>query len=385
MDRFRSEFEQRFERPAEIHADAPGRINLIGEHTDYNHGYVLPSAINRRIHFLARSREDGRVLLWSENFGEGDAFDLEGFQFSQKRPWSNYIRGVVSVLQESGAGLGGFDGWLSGDVPLGAGLSSSAALEVAVLSGLNRLFSLGLEPLQIARLGQLAENRFVGVQCGLMDQFISVFGQPGSAVFLDCVSLEHRTLPFDLADHGLALLVYDTRVKRELAGSEYNRRREEAAEALKVLAGAGVESFREATMEALTEHRGEMPDAVFRRARHVINENARVLGAVEDLVGGDFVSLGERLFLSHESLRDDYQVSCPELDLLYERGRLFPGCLGARMTGAGFGGSGIAVLEADRAATFKAEVMEESARRGYRTPVFHDVCVDGGAAAERLD
>lgn len=384
MEWMKSAFESRFGRRADVASSAPGRINIIGEHTDYNDGYVLPAAIDRRIHFLAAKRNDGRIFLWSENFYQSDEFDAALFSKTTRRPWSNYVRGVVHVLGSGGRPRAGFDGWLCGDVPIGAGLSSSAALEISVLSGMNLLFDLGLDPMRMAVLGQMAESEFVGMRCGLMDQFISVFGQPDSAVFLDCMTQDYEVLPFALRARGLSLLVCDTRVKRELAGSDYNRRREEAEAALKALGDSGVRSYRDVSVEILERHRSDMPEMLYRRARHVHSENSRVLSSVKYLKNLDFEALGEQLFASHRSLRDDYQVSSPELDLLHDCGRGFSGCLGARMTGAGFGGSGIAVVRQERTEAFQAWVMEEFAKRKFRAPVFYEMKLDRGSTAERL-
>lgn len=326
-----------FHSPPELLSSAPGRINLIGEHTDYNNGYVLPAAIHLRTCFLTAARSDNKVRIWAENFGEEETFDLEAIVPSENRRWANYVKGIFWVLKQEGHGLSGINAMIWGDVPLESGLSSSAALEVSVIKGLGALWDIHLPALQMAQLAQRAENDFVGVKCGLMDQFISVFGRKDSALFLDCETLDYAYYPLNLEKAGLSILVHDTKVHRKLASSEYNRRRQEATQALEVLKLKGARSYKDATTELLESSRGEMDPVPYRRAKHVITENERVRRAVEALQKDDFSGLGALLFHSHESLRDDYEVSCPELDLLYDVGKGYPGCLGTRLVGAASG------------------------------------------------
>jgi galactokinase len=237
----------------------------------------------------------------------------------------------------------------------------------------------------LAKLAQKAENGFVGVQCGLMDQFISVFGKKESALFLDCETLDFTHFPLQLEKAGLGILVYDTKVRRKLSSSEYNRRRQEAAQALDVLRKRGVRSYKEATVKQLEEAHREMGDTPFKRARHVITENERVRLAVGALRKDDFYALGDLLFGSHQSLRDDYEVSCPELDLLHDVGREFAGCLGARLVGAGFGGSGIALLEKQEMGGFRKRMLAEAEEREFPRPEFYEVAIGDGASVSRLD
>ena len=257
-------------------------------------------------------------------------------------------------------------------------MSSSAALETSVIFALNSLFRLSLPKEKLARLAQRAENDFVGVDCGLMDQFISAFGKKDEALFLDCETLHYEYVPLHLEKNRLKIVVYDSRVLRELASSEYNKRRTESETALRILREDGISSFRDVSVPLLEEKAGRLGDILFRRAKHVVTENERVHRAVRALQGGDFFHLGELLFQSHSSLRDDYEVSCPELDLLYTIGKAFEGCLGARLSGAGFGGSGIALIEEDRISAFKEKMIREAERNQFALPVFHEISVGEG-------
>lgn len=378
-------FSKIFHTHPQLLASAPGRINIIGEHTDYNGGYVLPAAIHLKTHFLAAPRQDKRVRIWADDFQQEESFDLETISPSREHRWANYVKSIFWVLDREGCRLGGADVLIWGKVPLESGLSSSAALEVSVIKGLDALFGLELPDVKLVKLAQKAENDFVGVRCGLMDQFISVFGKKDNALFLDCETLYFRLIPLRLEKAGLGIMVYDTRVRRSLASSGYNRRREEAALALNVLRGKGVDSFKEAALEQLENARREMGREAFKRARHVITENERVLKAAEALQKDDFSALGDLLFRSHESLRDDYEVSCPELDLLYDIGKGFAGCLGARLVGAGFGGSGIALIEKPAMPGFRRRITAEAAARGFPPPEFHEIDVGEGAQVSGLD
>jgi len=378
-------FKKIYDSAPEVFSRAPGRINIIGEHTDYNLGYVLPAALNLRNYFLLSRRPDDKVHLWTENFKEKDELSLQKISFSEDNKWVNYIRGVLWVLKEEGFELQGINGLVWGDVPLEAGLSSSAALEVSVVHGLNILFQLDIGPMELVRIARRAENEFVGVQCGIMDQFVSVFGQESKALFLDCETLDYKLFPLHMGKAGLRIVVYETGVRRELASSEYNKRRHESSQALEILKGNGVKTYKDATLDKLEEKKNEMDDTVFRRARHVISENQRVMEAVLALEKDDFNFLGELIFRSHESLRDDFEVSCPELDLLYDFAREFPGCLGARLTGAGFGGSGIALVNKEKVAAFKDNLLEDAEKKGFVRPRFYEVEAGEGAQAYFLE
>lgn len=381
----RLSFRHRFGREPRIFSSAPGRINVIGEHTDYNQGYVLPAAIDLRTSFLASRRDDDTVRIWTDDFQQEGRFSLHSMEMRRDCRWLNYVQGVFWILQKQGYPLKGIDGWIRGDIPLEAGLSSSAALEISLLFGLNRLFDLGLSEKRIAILAQSAENEFVGLQCGLMDQYISVFGVADHALYLDCLTLESRLLPMRLKQNGLGMLVYNSGVRRKLSGSAYNQRRAEASAALEKLSASGFDSFRKVNSAVLERLRSRLGDLLFRRARHIVSENLRVESASEALRNDDFDRLGRLLFQSHLSLRDDYEVSCPELDLLYTSAVEFDGCLGARLTGAGFGGSGIALLDRDRIEAFKVMLYDRAEEKGYPRPEFYSVEIGNGAFAGDWD
>jgi galactokinase len=376
-------FKEKFAVRPEVYSSAPGRINIIGEHTDYNSGYVLPSAIDRHVVFLASRRKDDTVRIWADSFGQEKKFTLSTGAQKKQGGWIDYVQGIYWILVQQGASLCGLDAFVWGNVPLESGLSSSAALEVSVLHALNSLFRLQLSPMEIAKLAQKAENDYVGVKCGLMDQFISVFGRKGKAVFLDCETLEFDYIPLRLERGGLGILVYDSRISRDLASSEYNKRRAEATEALHRLTGTGIRSYKDVTPEDLDDKRTDLGETLYRRARHVVTENDRVRKALRALNDDDFVELGRLLFQSHESLRDDYQVSCPELDLLYDCGKKSVTCFGARLTGAGFGGSGIALVKKEGLSSFKQLLFDEALRKGFKQPSFYEVEIGEGAQIHR--
>lgn len=372
-------FKEIYELPPEVLCSAPGRINIIGEHTDYNQGYVLPAAINFRVYFLAKKRGDDRVFFWAQNFEEREDFSLKKLSVSRQKRWTNYAKGIIWVLKREGFSLRGINGLIWGDIPLEAGLSSSAALEVSIITGLDELFGLNLDQKRKAFLAQRAENDFVGVKCGIMDQFISIFGQKKKALYLDCETHCFELIPFDIQKANLSLLAYDTRVHRELASSEYNKRRLEALKALRFLKKRGYHSFKEADLATLKKMKKEMKEVIYKRAKHVVSENKRVEEAVQALEEDNFHLLGELLFLSHESLRNDYEVSCPELDLLYETGKDFAGCLGARLTGAGFGGSGIALVKKESVDAFVKVLLERAEKNGFKKPKVYEIEVGEGA------
>ncbi len=372
-------FRDIFGSSPEVYSTAPGRINIIGEHTDYNQGYVLPSAITRHISFLASRRADGNVRIWAESFQQDESFSIRDDIEAKQGGWIDYVKGIYWVLFERGASLEGIDAYVWGNVPLESGLSSSAAFEVSAISALNVLFELQLSPLEIAKLAQRAENEYVGVKCGLMDQFISVFGKKKRAVFLNCETLEFEYIPLRLKEKGLGILVTDTGVHRDLVSSGYNKRRTEAMLVLERLKESGVQTYKDITMELLDEKKMSLGETLFRRARHIVTENERVKKAASALQEDDFGELGNLLFQSHESLRDDYQVSCLELDLLYECGKQFHSCLGARLTGAGFGGSGISLVRKEAFDSFKRLILDEARSRGFTTPTFYEVEIGEGS------
>ncbi len=372
-------FEDLYRSAPEIISSAPGRINIIGEHTDYSQGYVLPAAIHFRNYFLASKNNEDKVYIYSENFKEKEVIFTQRIIPKPDKNWINYIKGIFWSLGKQGLSIQGINGLISSDIPLEAGLGSSAALEISVLIGLNALLRLNLSDEKMANFAQMAENDFVGVKCGLMDQYISIFGEKNKALFLDCETLEFNLIPLRMHEKGLSLLVYDSGVRRELASSAYNMRREESIMALKFLKKYGIKNYKEVSSAMLERRRAEMDEILYKRANHVIAENTRVKRAVAALEKDNFSLLGDLLFQSHQSLRDDYQVSCPELDLLYEKGKRFSGCLGARLIGAGFGGSGLALVEKEKIEQFKNEMFKEGEKKGFTRPSFYEVEVGDGA------
>ena len=328
---------------------SPGRVNLIGEHTDYNNGFVLPAAIDKAI-ILAMKRNDlDQIRLHSVDMNAEDfSTPVSNTYQKSETPWANYIIGVVNELQKAGYRPGGFDCVFGGNIPIGAGLSSSAALEVGVGFGLSDIFNFGLNRRELAELSQKAENRFVGVQCGIMDQFASLHGKKDYVIKLDCRSLEFERYPFKRED--LQIVLCDTNVRRELAGSEYNLRRrqcEAGTELLKKFDSA-IESLRDVTPDLLNTYKKDLEPVVYRRCRYVLEENGRVQQACEDLLQENFTAFGEKMYRSHYGLRDDYEVSCNELDILVEATEQLDGVLGARMMGGGFGGCTINLVTREK-------------------------------------
>ena len=355
-------FARRFGREPQGLAVAPGRVNLIGEHTDYNEGFVLPVAIDRTVLAAFSPRSDRQVRMYSLEFDEEDSFSLDDIKRLKGDVWGNYVRGVAAVLQGAGYRLTGLDMAIQGDVSIGAGLGSSAALEVAVLGAFQQAAALSIDPRDQALLAQRAENEFVGVGCGIMDQMAAVMGRRDHALLIDCRSLETEAVPLNLAAHGLKIVVAHTGVRRALSDSAYNQRRQECSRAVQVMANvivAGpVGALRDITSKDLADHEGRLPEPLARRARHVVSENERVLKGVDGLRRGDLLAFGQLLYVSHQSLALDYEVSSPELDLMVELARDVEGVVGARMTGAGFGGCTVNLVRQEAIDNFRRQVIE---------------------------
>lgn len=350
-------FEKIYGSAPDVTVRAPGRVNLIGEHTDYNDGFVLPAAIDRTIDFGARRKKDNIVRAYSIDFDDQVEFGLDAIERDEEHPWSNYLRGVLKFLQDDGHQLAGADVAFGGNVPREAGLSSSAAVEVGVVALAMKLFDLELEPLEVVRLARRAENDFVNVPCGIMDQFACALGKRDHALFLDCRDLAYRYVPLS----GLVkIVVCYSGVRRALAASEYEIRLKQCRQAVAQMGttGLAVKSLREIDLTDLEVARHTLSEILLKRARHVVSENERVLKAVKDLENGDLESFGRLMVASHESLRDDYEVSCRELDVLVELALKQQGVLGARMTGAGFGGCTVNLVRAGAAESFAEAVQE---------------------------
>jgi len=380
--RISAAFQQRFGY-APLVVRAPGRINLIGEHTDYNDGLVLPAAIDKEITFAVGLNGTDRVRLLAH-----DKDELHEVALADVRPgpvqWANYLLGVVAQLQQRGVAVPGFDCVFGGNVPMGAGLSSSAAVECGLAFALNELLGAGLDRLALAQLAQAAEHQYAGVQCGLMDQFASLFGRAGHVVQLDCRSLAYAYFPFEAARYHLVLC--NSGVKHALASSEYNTRRQECAAGVAVLGRhyPTVASLRDATLPQLAAHRAELGEVVYRRCHYVVQENTRVAQACAALAAGDMVTVGQLLYASHAGLRDDYAVSCPELDKLVALAIGRPGVLGARMMGGGFGGCTLNLVEAAHVAGFIESMAADFLafyRRGLET--YQTVIVGGVSTVAR--
>ncbi|MGH9432240.1 MAG: galactokinase [Terriglobia bacterium] len=339
---------------------APGRVNLIGEHTDYNQGFVLPAAIDRYVWYAGRKRADRQVHAHSADFHGSAVFDLDDIQPDGADRWSNYLRGVSKFLEEAGHDLPGADLVFGGNVPREAGLSSSAAVEMGAAAFWSGIAGFHTNPVEVIKLTQRAENDFVGVPSGIMDQFVSGLGRANHALFLDCRDLSFRHVPLRA---GVNIVVCNSGVKRELAHSEYQIRVRQCRDAVIRLRNTGlaIHSLRDVEPQELEAARHTLTEVLLKRARHVVTENQRVLRAVKALEAGDLEQFGTLMNLSHDSLRDDYEVSCRELDTLVELAWRQPGVLGARMTGGGFGGCTVNLVHEARCDDFAAALRE-----GYR-------------------
>ncbi len=358
-DRVRAAFRQRFAADPDLLVRAPGRVNLIGEHTDYNDGFVFPAAIDRELWIGLRPRQDATVRALSVEFGDEGAIDLADLHRGGDG-WLEYVKGVAWALAEPGRRLRGWEGVVASDVPVGAGLSSSASLEIATLRVFSALADLPWKPLEAATLGRRVENEWVGVSSGIMDQLAVAAGERDHALLIDCRTLQIAPTPLPSR---LALVVLDTGTRRGLVGSAYNERRRQCVEAA---ARLGVPALRDADAARLEAARDRLDPTVYRRARHVITENARTLEAAEALGAGDVARLGALMDASHASLRADFEVSTDALDTMVAIAREQPGCFGARMTGAGFGGCAIALVEGPQGEGFAREV-----NRLYREATGH--------------
>ncbi len=356
---------------------APGRVNLIGEHTDYNDGYVLPMAIERDTVIAAAPRADRTVRVSSKMSGETAEFRLDDLSTGGRGIWLDYVEGVARALTGSGVTLAGADLMIESDVPVGAGLSSSAALELSTGLALVTLANAAIDPVALALAGQKAEHESVGTQCGIMDQMTAALGRRGHALLIDCRSLETELISMDLADADV--VICDSRIKHSLASSEYNVRRAECREGVRLLAESlpGITALRDVSFEQFAERAGTLPETIRRRCLHVVTENARTLAAADAFRAGDLPRAGKLMIRSHESLRDDYQVSCAELDTLVEIATGTDGVLGARMTGGGFGGCTVNLVARSARARFEERIADE-----YRKATGIDVAIFVSGAGE---
>jgi galactokinase len=357
---------------------APGRVNLIGEHTDYNEGFVLPFAIDRRTYAAIASRGDGIARVASGFTHEVVEIPVEQISKDSVSGWSGYPLGVAWALIQAGAKPSGFDLYVESDVPVGAGLSSSAAIECSVAMGLNELWGASLDRSALAKIGQRAENEIVGAPTGIMDQTASFFGSVDHVVFLDCRSLVSEAIPLGLQQNLLEIVVMDTKVSHRLVDGGYAARRAACEEGAKQM---GVSSLRDLSVDDLSRAQALLDPLVYKRTRHVITENARVLETVRLLKSSGPQAIGELLYASHESMRDDFEISIDELDCAVETA-MKVGAVGARMTGGGFGGAAIALIHSSKVAELKAAVSGAFEARGFAKPELFSVLADAGAKRE---
>lgn len=344
---------------AEVEVISPGRINLIGEHTDYNNGFVMPCAIDRNIRLrFKENHSENYVRIYSKTFENGFEFKLDE-PFPKTNSWADYIFGVLEQLQKRNLNLSGFECLIESDLPVGAGVSSSAALECGLASGINELFHFNLEKIDIVKLSQKAENEFVGNNCGIMDQYASVMSKRDHIIQLDCQDITSEYIPAEFGDYKLLLL--NTNVSHNLADSEYNTRRQECEKAVEIIKRdyPNISSLRDADLEILNQSKEKLGEPLFQRASHVVSENQRVLDAAKALKISDFATFGKLMYESHYSLRDHYQVSCMELDFLVEHSEDHKFIYGARMMGGGFGGCTLNLIHKDKIEEYIEIVSED--------------------------
>lgn len=356
---------------------SPGRINILGEHTDYNEGFVLPAAIDKCIYVAISKREDKHINLYACDFKETYSTDTGHIEPAPIQ-WPNYILGVVDQLQKQGHTMGGFNLVIDGNIPIGAGLSSSAAVECAVAFALNEIFEFGLSRMQMAPLAQKAEHVFAGVNCGIMDQFASMFGKKDHAIKLDCRSLEYEYVPIELTRY--KLILFNSNVKHNLASSEYNTRRKQCEEGVAIIAKdhPAIKSLRDVTPAMLNAHAANINPVVFKRCKYVIEENQRLLGACDDLKRGDVKALGKKMFETHYGLQHDYEVSCRELDFLVDYVKNNDGVAGARMVGGGFGGCTINLIKENAAEKLVEQISAAYQKEMKLTLSVYSVSVEDG-------
>lgn len=373
-------FRERYHASARVYR-APGRVNLIGEHTDYNDGFVMPAAIEFYVWLAIAPRRDAKLVVHSLNYDESFEIDLNEENPKPRNHWSDYVQGVALMLQRSRHPLQGANLLISGDVPIGSGLSSSAAIEVATGLALLENSGLPIDRVELAKICRRAENDFVGARVGIMDQFVSCFGHAQHALMLDCRSLEYRLLPLP---QDVSLVICNTMVRHELATGEYNARRKECEEAVSLLHRSlpNIRALRDVRPDDLHRHAKELPASIFKRAHHVVTENARVEQAATALQQENLPVFGQLMGESHRSLRDDYQVSCPELDLMVELAAKAPGVYGSRMTGGGFGGCTINLVNAQSVQAFRDRVTQGYEKAtGIASQIFVSSAAEGAAEA----
>jgi galactokinase len=370
-------FRKRYSGSPTVWAQAPGRVDLMGSHTDYNEGYVLTEAIDRNTWIAARPREDGRVKICSLNIPGCSEFELIDIAFDKAVSWTNYVRGVADIMQREGYAIQGFDGLVHSTIPFGSGLSSSAALEVCTATLLAALSKLKIDPVVIAKMCQRAENEFVGMNCGILDQYSSSMGQEGSVLLLDCRSITHKTKPIA---PGLQVVICDTRAQRALTGSEYPERRAQCEQGAQILSGFDpeIKTLRDATLQQLQAHKADLDPVVYKRCHFIIEENQRVLDMAEALTTAKLTDAGRLANESFLGARDLYEIVSSEMVAMQEAIMSAPGALGTRGAGAGFGGCLVAFVEEDQTEAFAAHVAQHyQASTGIAPQIYPGLAADG--------
>ncbi|MGL1889618.1 MAG: galactokinase [Reichenbachiella sp.] len=371
-------FHQYFEG-APLLAKSPGRINIIGEHTDYNDGFVMPAAIDKAAYVGITLNSSDKCKLVAHDLDETYEFDLKEELKPTEVGWANYFIGVLDGFKKKGVELAGFNMVFTSNVPLGAGLSSSAALESSFGFALNELFEVGFTLVELAQIGQMAEHNFAGVKCGIMDQYASCLGQENHAILLDCRSLEHTLIDLDI--EGYELVLFNTKVKHNLGDSEYNVRRAQCEEGVAKIQGvyAEVKSLRDVTIDRLIEFKDQLDTIVYKRCEYVVQEKDRVMAAVDAMKKGDIVELGQLMYQTHDGLSNNYEVSCKELDLLVDFAHKSDNIIGARMMGGGFGGCTLNLVKSDKVQETIEEIISKYEDTTQTTPEYYLVKVSDGA------
>ncbi len=375
IKKLQQEFKQRYNKEPLIVA-APGRVNLIGEHTDYNEGFVLPGAVDKRIYVAVAPNNSETVNVFANQFNESFSFSLANIE--PHRGWMNYLLGVAYYVQQAGKKIGGVDVMIDGDIPVGAGMSSSAALCSGWGFALSELFGANLSRMELAFIGQRTEHNFVGLQCGIMDQFASLHGKKGHVIKLDCRSMEYEYIPFNFSDYRIVLV--NSMVSHSLAGTEYNVRRQQCGEGIAVLKKhyPDIKSLRDVSPAQLEAHKQELDPIVYDRCSYVVNEKERLLAGCAALQKGDLSAFGQLMFATHEGLSKKYEVSCAELDFLANEARNIKAVAGARMMGGGFGGCTINIVKADAVDSFTQHMQKAFASRFSKTPEVYVTQVEDG-------
>lgn len=375
-------YKQQFDHVPELIVSAPGRVNLIGEHTDYNDGFVLPVAIDKKIVLGGSSRDDDIAHLYSMNFEKVEEFSISSLL--KENSWTDYLKGVIDELLKAGHSVKGFNAVLVGDIPQGAGLSSSAAIEVATAFFLAQLNTLDMPPEEMAKLCQRAENNFVGMNCGIMDQFISRFGQKDHALYLDCRDLSYQLIPCVLGEY--VVVICNSNVGHKLVDSAYNERRAQCEEGVRLLQMKleGITALRDVSYEQLEKYASLLPPIIYQRCKHVITEDERVESAVKALQRSDIEGFGTLLNASHASLRDDYEVSCEEVDHLVDIAQHIEGTAGSRITGGGFGGCTVSLVKESTLEKFQNIILREYATRTGITAEIYTSKAENGVRVEKI-